>query len=76
LLCGSLGTDAVEPFTETMQSRGERRLLSRLLFTITRSARVIAHAWSAMVVGHSFDTRDIWDAIATFPPPREAGESY
>jgi len=46
------------------------------LFTITRSARVIAHAWSAMVVGHSFDTRDIWDAIATFPPPREAGESY
>lgn len=58
---GGVGTDVTEPFTETMESSGERSLISRRLFTIIRFARV---------VGHAFDTRDDWCAIAAFRRPQ------
>ena len=36
--------DVAEPFTETPEPRGERRLVSRWLFAITFFARVVGHA--------------------------------
>jgi hypothetical protein len=41
--------DVAEPFAETPQPCGERRLVKRRLFAIT---------FFACVVGHAFDTRD------------------
>ena len=48
LVGGEVRTDVTQPFAETMESSGERSLISRRLFTIVRFARV---------VGHAFDTR-------------------
>ena len=53
--------DVTEPFTETLQPCGERRLVGRWLFAITAFARV---------VGHAFDIRDGKGRIATVPPPQ------
>ncbi len=57
--------DLAEPFAETLEPRGERSLVSRWLFAITFSARV---------VGHAFDTRDRSGKIATVPPPQGRAE--
>ena len=53
--------DVAEPFTETLEPCGERRLVSRWLFAITSFA---------CVVGHAFDTRDGSGKIETVPPPQ------
>lgn len=54
-------TELAQPFIETFEPRGERRLVSRWLFVITSLARV---------VGHAFDIRDREGKIATVPPPQ------
>ena len=53
--------DVAEPFAETLQPCGERRLVKRGLFAI---------ASFACVVGHAFDTRDGPGKIAILPPPQ------
>ena len=53
--------DVAEPFAETLQPCGERRLVKRRLFAI---------ASFACVVGHAFDTRDGSGKIAKAPPPQ------
>ena len=53
--------DLAEPFTETLEPRGKRRLVSRWLFAITSFA---------CVVGHAFDTCDGRGEIAAVPPPQ------
>ena len=54
--------DVAEPFAETLEPGGERRLVSWwLLATIF---------FFACVVGHAFDTRDGTGEIAILPPPQ------
>ena len=53
--------DVAEPFTETLQPRGERRLISRWLFAITFFARV---------VGHASTPATVQARIAKVPPPQ------
>jgi hypothetical protein len=53
--------NVAEPFAETLEPRGERRLVSRWLFAI-----IIL----ACVVGHAFDTRDGSGKITNVPPPQ------
>ena len=53
--------DVAEPFAETLQPCGERRLVKRRLFAI---------ASFACVVGHAFDTRDGPGKIAILPQGR------
>jgi len=61
---GTVGMDVAEPFAETLQPCGERRLVKRRLFAI---------ASFACAVGHAFDTRDGSGKIATLPPPKARG---
>ena len=49
-----------QPFTETLEPRGEGGLVG---------GRFCAISFFACVVGHAFDTRDGSSEIAAVPPP-------
>lgn len=53
--------DVAEPFAETLEPHGQRRLVGGRLLAIT---------FFACVVGHAFDTRDGSGKIAILPPPQ------
>ena len=60
---GTVGMELAEPFTETLEPCGERRLVSRWVFAITSFA---------CVVGHAFDTRDGRGNHGSSAAPRRA----